>query len=112
MHLIIIISFKLGHVSIPKQRTFSPLFLFCTYHSSVLKNFKIFIPLLPHFLHDALFMTDITHVLESMRLYCQCITECNYFNNCARKVPKTFPDFVLAPYYKCETRTSYISMRF
>jgi hypothetical protein len=70
-----------------KRHTFSPLFLFC----SVLKNFKIFTPLLPHFSYGTLLMTDITYVLESMCLYCQCITECNYFNNSARKVPKTFP---------------------
>jgi hypothetical protein len=42
MHLIPIISFKLGHVSIPKRRTFPPLFLFCACDRSVLQNFKIF----------------------------------------------------------------------
>jgi hypothetical protein len=36
IHLIHIISFKLGHVSIPKRRTFSPLFLLYAYDSSVL----------------------------------------------------------------------------
>ena len=41
MHLISIISFKLGHVSIPKRRSLSPLCLFCAYYSSVLQNFKI-----------------------------------------------------------------------
>jgi hypothetical protein len=40
---------KLGHVSIPKRRIFLPLFLFCAYDSSVLKNFKIFTHLLPNF---------------------------------------------------------------
>ena len=35
-------SFKLGHVSIPKRRILLPLFLFCEYDSSVLQNFKIF----------------------------------------------------------------------
>ena len=49
LHLISIISFKLGHVSIPKRPIFSPLFLFCAYDSSVLKNFKIFTHLLPNF---------------------------------------------------------------
>ena len=29
LHLISIMSFKLGHVSIPKRRIFLPLFLFC-----------------------------------------------------------------------------------
>jgi hypothetical protein len=41
-HLISIMSFKLGHVSIPKRRIFLPLFLFCAYDNSVLQNFKIF----------------------------------------------------------------------
>ena len=41
LHLISIMLFKLGHVSIPKRSTFSPLFLFCSYDSSVLQNFKI-----------------------------------------------------------------------
>jgi hypothetical protein len=36
-------SFKLGHVSIPKRRIFLPLFLLCAYDSSVLHNFKIFL---------------------------------------------------------------------
>jgi hypothetical protein len=31
-------SFKLGHVSIPKRRIALPLFLFCAYDSSVLQN--------------------------------------------------------------------------
>ena len=44
-----IMSFKLGHVSIPKRRIFLPLFLFCAYDSSVLQNFKIFTHLLPNF---------------------------------------------------------------
>ena len=37
LHLISIMSFKLGHVSIPKRRIFLPLFLFCAYDSSVLQ---------------------------------------------------------------------------
>jgi hypothetical protein len=49
MRLIFIISFKLGPLSIPKRCTFSSLFLFCAYDNSVLQNFKISIPLLPHF---------------------------------------------------------------
>ena len=48
MHLISIMSFKLGHVSIPKRRIFLLLFLFCAYDSSVLQNFKIFTHLLPN----------------------------------------------------------------
>jgi hypothetical protein len=31
LHIISIMSFKLGYVSIPKRRIFSPLFLFCAY---------------------------------------------------------------------------------
>ena len=46
LHLISIMSFKLGHVSIPKRRIFLPLFLFCAYDVSVLQNFKIFTHLL------------------------------------------------------------------
>jgi hypothetical protein len=37
LHLISIMSFKLGHVSIPKRRIFLPLFLLCAYDSSVLQ---------------------------------------------------------------------------
>jgi hypothetical protein len=37
-----IMSFKQGHVSIPKRSIFLPLFLFCAYDSSVLQNFMIF----------------------------------------------------------------------
>ena len=36
------LSFKLGHVSIPKRRIFLPLYLFCAYDNSVLQNVKIF----------------------------------------------------------------------
>jgi hypothetical protein len=53
MHLISIMSFKLGHELIPKRHTFSPLFLFYAYDSSVLQNFKIFIHLLLRFSHSA-----------------------------------------------------------
>ena len=65
LHLISIMSFKLEHVSVPKRRNFSPLFLFGVYDSSVLQNFKIFTTLLPHFSHSTFLMTevDITHVL-------------------------------------------------
>jgi hypothetical protein len=57
MHLISIISFKLGHVSIPKRRSFSPLCLFCAYDSSVLHNFKISTNLLLHFSYSTLRLT-------------------------------------------------------
>jgi hypothetical protein len=46
---IFIMSFKLGHVSIPKRRIFLPLFLICACDSSVFPNFKIFTHLLPNF---------------------------------------------------------------
>jgi len=59
MHYIPLISIKLGLVSIPKRRTFSPLFLFCAYSSSVLQNFKIFTPLLPHFSYGTILMTEV-----------------------------------------------------
>ena len=52
--LISIISFNLGHVSIPKRRIFSPLFLFCAYDSSVLQSFKIFTHVLPNCSHSTL----------------------------------------------------------
>ena len=65
MHHISIISFKLGHVSITKRRTLSHLFLFCLYDSSVLQNFKIFTPLLPHFSCDG---SKHNNALESTRL--------------------------------------------
>jgi len=73
MHLISIISFKLGHVSIPKRHSFSPLCLFCACGSSVLQNFKIF-----------------THLLTEVEF--ESCVECNYFNDRARKVRKTFPE--------------------
>ena len=59
MHLISVMSFKQEHVSIPKRRTFSPLFLFCAYDTSVLQNFKIFIHLLFGFSHGTLLWTEI-----------------------------------------------------
>ena len=85
MHLISIISFKLGHVSITKRHCFSPR-LFCAYDSSVLQNFKIFTHLLLHFSNSTLPLTEVE--FES------CV-ECNYFDDRARKVRKTFPDFIL-----------------
>ena len=50
---------QIRHVSIPKRRTFSPLFLFCAYDSSVLQNFKIFTHLLFHFSYSTLLMTEV-----------------------------------------------------
>jgi hypothetical protein len=88
MHLIPIISFQLGQVSIPTRRSFSPLFLFCAYDSSVLQNFKIFTHLLLYFSYSTLLLTEVE--FESC-------AECNYFNDKARKVRKTFPDFILQP---------------
>ena len=61
LHLISIMSFKLGHVSIPKRRIFFPLFLFCAYDSSVLQNFKIFTHLLPNFSYKDPRMTEVTY---------------------------------------------------
>ena len=80
MHLISIISFKLGHVSIPKRCSFSPR-LFCVYDSSVLQNFKIFTHLLLHFSNSTRPLTEVE--FES------CV-ECNYFNDRARKLRKLF----------------------
>ena len=88
MHLIPIISFKLGHVSIPKRRTFPPLFLFCAYDSSVLQNFKIFTHVLLHFSYSTLPLTGVE--FESW-------VECNYFNDRTRKIRKTISDFILQP---------------
>ena len=75
VHLISIMSFKLGYVSIPKRRIFLPLFLFCAYDSSVLQNFKIFTHLLPNFSYKDPRMTEVTY-------------HCIYFNDRVRKVPK------------------------
>ena len=68
-------SFKLGHVSIPKRRIFLPLFLFCAYDSSVLQNFKIFTHLLPNFSYKDPRLTEVTY-------------HCINFNGRVRKVPK------------------------
>ena len=73
----------IGHVSIPKRHFFSPLCLFCAYDSSVLQNFKIFTRLLLDFSYSTLPLTEVE--FES------CV-ECNYFNDRARKVRKTFPE--------------------
>jgi hypothetical protein len=54
-------SFKLGHVSIPKRRIFLPLFLFCAYDSSVLQNFKIFTHLLPNISYKDPRLTEVTY---------------------------------------------------
>jgi hypothetical protein len=78
----------IGHVSIHKTRSFSPLCLFCAYDSSVLQNFKIFTHLLLHFSYSTLPLMEVE--FES------CV-ECNYFNDRARKVRNTFPDFILQP---------------
>ena len=88
IQLIPIISFKLGHVSIPKRRSFSPLFLFCAYDSSVLQNFKIFTHSLLHFSNSTLPLTEVEF---------KSCAECIYFNNKARKILKTFSDFILQP---------------
>jgi hypothetical protein len=70
-------SFKLGHVSIPKRSIFLPLFLFCAYDSSVLQNFKIFIHFLPNVSYKDPRMTEVTY-------------HCINFNDRFRKVPKHF----------------------
>ena len=70
-------SFKLGHVSIPKRSIFLPLFLFSAYDSSVLQNFKIFIHLLPNFSYKDPRMTKVTY-------------HCINFNDRFRKVPNKF----------------------
>ena len=73
MHLISIISFKLGYVSIPKRRAFPPLVLLCACDISVLQNINICTPLLPSFSYGTLLVTEVdkNHALESTRLYCQ-----------------------------------------
>ena len=43
------LSFKLGHVSIPKRPIFSPLFLFCAYDSSVLHRYSYIVKYLIKF---------------------------------------------------------------
>ena len=63
----------IGHVSIPKRRSFSPLCLFCACSSSALQNFKMF-----------------THLLTEVEF--ESCVECNYFNDRARKVRTTFPE--------------------
>jgi hypothetical protein len=68
-------SFKLGHVSIPKRCIFLPLFLFCAYDSSVLQNFKIFTHLLPNFLYMDQRQMEVTYHYIN-------------FNERVRKVPK------------------------
>jgi hypothetical protein len=77
MHLISIMSFKLGHVSIPKRRIFLPLFLFCAYDSSVLQNFKIFTHSLPNVSYKDARLTEVTY-------------HCINFNERVRKVPKNY----------------------
>jgi hypothetical protein len=77
LHLISIMSFKLGHISIPKRRIFLPLLLFCAYDSSVLQNFKIFTHLLPIFSYKDPRMTEVTY-------------HCINFNDRVRKVPKIY----------------------
>ena len=54
-------SFKLGHVSIPKRRIFLPLFLFCAYDVSVLQNFKIFTHLLPIYSYKDPRLMEVTY---------------------------------------------------
>ena len=77
MHLISIMSFKLGHVSIPKRRIFLPLFLLCAYDSSVLQNFKIFTHLLTNFSYKDPRLTEVTY-------------HCINFNDRVKKVPKMY----------------------
>ena len=72
-----IMSFKLGHVSIPKRRIFLLLFLFCAYDNSVLQNFKIFTHLLPNFSYKDPRLTEVTY-------------HCINFNHRVRKVPKIY----------------------
>ena len=74
LHLISIMSFKLGHVSIPKRCIFLSLFLFSAYDSSVLQNFNIFTHLLPHFSYKDPRLTEVTY-------------HCINFNDMVRKVP-------------------------
>ena len=69
-----IMSFKLGHVSIPKRCIFLPLFLFCAYDSSVLQNFKIFTHLLPNLSYKDPRLTEVTYHYIN-------------FNDRVRKVP-------------------------
>ena len=75
--LISIMSFKLGHVSIPKRHIFLFLFLFCAYDSSVLQNFKIFTHLLPNFSYKDPRLTEVTYL-------------CINLNDRVRKVPKMY----------------------
>ena len=77
LHLISIMSFKLGHVSIPKRRIFLPLFLFWAYDNSILQNFKIFTHLLPNFSYKDPRLTEVTY-------------HCINFNERVRKVPKIY----------------------
>ena len=83
-----------------QRRAFPPLFLLCAYDISVLQNFNMFTPLLPSFSYGTLFMTEVdkNHALGSTPVN----SECNYFNDSRRQVPKTISDFILTPYYKCE----------
>ena len=74
LHLISNMSFKLGHVSIPKRRIFLSLFLFCAYNSSVLQNFKIFTHLLPNFSYKDPRLMEVTY-------------HCINFNDRVRNVP-------------------------
>jgi hypothetical protein len=67
-------SFKLGHISIPKRRIFLPLFLFFAYDSSVPQNFKIFTHLLPNFSYKDPWLTEVTY-------------HCINFKDRVRKVP-------------------------
>jgi hypothetical protein len=57
--------------------------LFCAYDSSVLQDFKMFTHILLNFSHSTLPLTEVQ--FES------CV-ECNYFNDRARTIPKTFPE--------------------
>jgi hypothetical protein len=77
LHLISIMSFKLGHVSIPKRGIFLPLFLFCAFDSSVLQNIKILTHLLPNFSYKDPRLTEVTY-------------HCVNFNDMVRKVQKNY----------------------
>jgi len=80
LHLLSIMSFKLGHVSIPKRPIFSPLFLFCAYDSSVLQNFKIFTHLLTNFSYWTLWWRKWRTTEFRM----------HYFNDRVRKAPNIY----------------------
>ena len=77
----------------PTSRRFICWLLFQTFiyiyiYSSVLQNFKIFTHSLLHFSNSTLPLTEVEF---------KSCAECIYFNNKARKILKTFSDFILQP---------------